>query len=103
MTGISRTKESQLPNIALLTAGKDKAYSLGLSAALIEKGVPFEVLGSNYVDGPVLHNNPLVTYRNLRGDQAEDAPLPEKIVRIFRYYGKLLTYAIKARPTVFHI
>ena len=103
MTGTSRTKESQLPNIALLTAGKDKAYSLGLSAALIEKGVPFEVLGSNYVDGPVLHNNPLVTYRNLRGDQAEDAPLPTKVIRVFRYYARLLAYAVKARPKVFHI
>jgi glycosyltransferase involved in cell wall biosynthesis len=61
------------------------------------------VLGSNFVDAPILHNNPLVTYRNLRGDQAEHAPLPEKIVRIFRYYRKLLAYAIKARPRVFHI
>jgi glycosyltransferase involved in cell wall biosynthesis len=29
--------------------------------------------------------------------------LPEKIVRIFQYYGKLLTYSVKAHPTVFHI
>ena len=99
----SLSKESKLADIALLTAGKDKPYALGLSAALIEKGIPFEVLGSNFVDGPFLHNNPLVTYRNLRGDQAEDAPLKEKIVRIFRYYARLLTYAVKARPKVFHI
>jgi glycosyltransferase involved in cell wall biosynthesis len=99
----SLSKESQLADVALLTAGKDKPYALGLSAALIEKGLPFEVLGSNFVDAPILHNNPLVTYRNLRGDQAEHAPLPEKIVRIFRYYRKLLAYAIKARPRVFHI
>ena len=103
MAETSGSKESRLPNVALLTAGKDRPYALGLSAALIDKGISFEVLGSNFVDSPFLHNNPLVTYRNLRGDQAEHAPLPEKIVRIFRYYGKLLTYAIKARPTVFHI
>jgi len=99
----SLSKESKLADIALLTAGKDKPYALGLSAALIEKGIPFEVLGSNFVDGPFLHNHPLVTYRNLRGDQAEDAPLKEKIVRIFRYYARLLAYAVKARPKVFHI
>src|SRR5262252_6457975 len=99
----AHSRESRLANIALLTAGKDRPYALGLSAALIEKGISFEVLGSNFVDSPFLHDNPLVTYRNLRGDQAEHAPLPEKIVRIFRYYGKLLTYSIKARPTVFHI
>jgi D-inositol-3-phosphate glycosyltransferase len=96
-------KESRLADIALLTAGKDKPYALGLSAALIEKGIPFEVLGSNFVDGPLLHNNPLVTYHNLRGDQAAVAPLQEKIVRIFRYYARLLAYAVKARPKVFHI
>jgi len=104
MAETSRSEESQLhPDIALLTAGKDKPYALGLSAALIEKRIPFEVLGSNFVDGPMLHNNPLVTYRNLRGDQAEHAPLPEKILRIFRYYAKLIAYAMKARPRVFHI
>jgi glycosyltransferase involved in cell wall biosynthesis len=103
MAEASRSKESQLADIALLTAGKDRPYVLGLSAALIEKDIPFEVVGSNFVDSPMLHNNPLVTYRNLRGDQAEHAPLPEKIVRIFRYYGKLLLYAVKARPRVFHI
>jgi D-inositol-3-phosphate glycosyltransferase len=99
----SHSRESQLANIALLTAGKDKPYALGLSSALIEKGIPFEVLGSDFVDAPMLHDNPLVTYINLRGDQAENAPLQKKIVRVMRYYGRLLAYAVKARPRVFHV
>ena len=90
-------------NIALLTAGRDKPYALGLAEALREKGIPFEFLGSDDVDAPYLHTSPLVTFFNLRGDQSIQAPLHTKITRVLRYYRKLLTYALVARPRVFHV
>jgi glycosyltransferase involved in cell wall biosynthesis len=94
---------SPIPNIAVLSAGRDKPYALGLSSALLESGIPFEFLGSDEVDAPSLHDNPLVTFRNLRGDQSENATLPRKAIRVIRYYGRLVKYAVAGRPRVFHI
>jgi glycosyltransferase involved in cell wall biosynthesis len=103
ITEVSRSRESSLADVALVTGGKDKHYAVGLSGALVEKGIPFEFLGSNYVDSPSLHDNPLITYRNLRGDQAENAPLGTKVRRVLIYYARLLRYAATARPRVFHV
>lgn len=88
--------------IALLTAGRDKPYALGLASALISRGQAFDFIGSDAVDAPELHGNPQVTYLNLR-NQRVDAGLMQKIVRVFVYYFRLMAYAFTARPRVFHI
>jgi glycosyltransferase involved in cell wall biosynthesis len=90
-------------NIALLTGGGDKPYAFGYANAFIEAGIAFEFLGSNDLESPFLKNNPLVIFRNIRGDQSEDAPLSTKVFRILRYYGRLLRYAVTAKPKIFHI
>ena len=92
-----------VPEIAVLSGGRDKHYSLGLAAALRERGISFEFLGSDLIDGPELHDSPLITYRNLRGDQSDNAPAHQKVVRVLRYYGRLIAYAVFARPSVFHV
>lgn len=91
------------PEVAVLTAGRDKPYALGLAAALLERGISFEFLGSDEIDSPDLRRNPLITVLNLRGDQAEKAPIHRKVIRILRYYRRLVTYAVFARPRVFHV
>ncbi len=101
-----RIKETDLPlnrNIAVLTGGGDRPYALGLASALIEEEIGFDFIGSDDLDSPILHNNPLVVFRNLRGDQAEDASKVEKINRVLRYYKRLIAYAMHASPKVFHI
>jgi glycosyltransferase involved in cell wall biosynthesis len=55
------------------------------------------------VDGPELHNTPLITFLNLRGDQREDAPLHRKFVRILAYYARLAKYVVRSQPRIFHI
>ena len=87
----------------MLTGGRDKHYSLGLAAALRERGISFEFIGSDEIDAPELHDSPLITYRNLRGDQSENAPAHQKVVRVLRYYGRLIAYAVFSRPSVFHV
>ena len=94
--------EGSEPQVALLTAGRDRPYALGLAAALLEKGIPFEYLGSDAVDSPFLHDNPLITFRNVR-DQAENVSWTRKTLRVIVYYGRLLKYAVTARPRIFHI
>ena len=44
-----------------------------------------------------------VVYYNLRGDQKSDAPMKEKIVRVLRYYFKLMKYAAETESQLFHI
>jgi D-inositol-3-phosphate glycosyltransferase len=89
--------------IALLTGGIDKPYAIGLTSALNELGTAVDYIGSDDVDGPELHNTPLVNFLNLRGDQREDVSILKKLVRVTVYYGRLFKYARNARPAVFHI
>ncbi len=89
--------------VAILTGGADKPYALGLAPALVAQGVRVDFIGSDAVDGPVLHGQPLLTFRNLRGDQSENASKARKVWRVVAYYLRLLYYAWTARPRVFHI
>lgn len=91
------------PQVAILTGGADKPYALGLAASLLTKGVPFDFIGSDYVDGPELHGNPLVRFLNLRGDQSTSASVARKVWRVLVYYIRLLGYAAKSRAPVFHV
>jgi glycosyltransferase involved in cell wall biosynthesis len=89
--------------ISLLTGGRDRPYALGLAAALVAQGVAFDYIGSDHNDSPELHQNPLVNFLNLRGDQRVDPNLRRKVLRVIKYYGRLLWYAARARPRVFHL
>jgi glycosyltransferase involved in cell wall biosynthesis len=89
--------------VAVLTAGRDKPYALGLAAALIAAGARFDFIGSDEVDAPELHDNPRVNYLNLRGDQSVRASLIRKTLRVLAYYFRLMVYAATARPKIFHV
>jgi D-inositol-3-phosphate glycosyltransferase len=88
--------------VSLLTGGGDKPYAFGLAASLIAQGVPFDFIGSDEVDGSEL-NNSLVRFFNLRGDMSPQVSAVKKVFRIFQYYGRLLRYALTAKPKLFHI
>jgi D-inositol-3-phosphate glycosyltransferase len=90
-------------SVGLLTGGDDRSYALGLTSSLVQHGVRVDFIGSDRVDGPELHETPLVNFLNLRGDQRENANLGRKIVRLLLYYGRLLKYAVLAEPRIFHI
>jgi D-inositol-3-phosphate glycosyltransferase len=93
----------QTPNVTLLTGGADRPYALGLAAALTSAGLSVDFIGSDDLDLPELHNNRLVNFLNLRGDQNPGANLTRKVGRILIYYWRLVRYAATARPKVFHI
>lgn len=90
-------------HVALLTAGRDKPYALGLAAALKEQGITQDFIGSDGVNGPELHGTPLINFLNLRGDQSAGAGAWSKVIRVLAYYWRLLAYAVTARPRIFHI
>jgi glycosyltransferase involved in cell wall biosynthesis len=89
--------------VALLTGGTDRPYALGLADALLSKGVRLDFIGSDDLDCPALRKKPLCNFLNLRGDQREDASLAAKVTRVLGYYARLVRYALRSRPPVFHI
>jgi glycosyltransferase involved in cell wall biosynthesis len=87
----------------LLTGGFDRPYAFGLAMALASKGVRLELIGSDAVDSPEMHSTPNLRFLNLQGDQRPDANFVSKILRLARYYARLIRYAAVAEPTIFHI
>ncbi len=96
--GMSSTRQ-----IAILTGGGDKPYALGLAGALIDQGVAFDFIGSDYVDDPLLHGNDKVNFLNLRGNQDTKSSAASKMFRVLKYYARLIAYAASAKPKIFHI
>src|SRR5213080_5628322 len=91
------------PRIALLTGGGDKPYALGMAAALTSAGISLDFIGSDDLSVPELLANPRLNFLNLRGDQREDASTKAKVLRVLKYYVRLIGYAAKAKPKLFHI
>ena len=90
-------------DVAILTGGGDRPYALGLGASLIAQGVRFDFIASDDLESPELRGSPLVRFLNLRGAALAEASRPAKIVRVLRYYWRLIAYAAAARPSIFHV
>src|SRR6478672_10705123 len=90
-------------DVALLTGGGDKPYALGMAAALTSVGICVDFVGSDYLSAPELLANPHLKFLNFRGDQREDASTKAKVLRVLKYYARLIGYAAKAKPKLFHI
>jgi D-inositol-3-phosphate glycosyltransferase len=90
-------------HISLLTGGGDKPYALGMAAALTSQGIFVDFIGSDDLSVPDVLNNPRVNFLNLRGDQRPDASPFSKARRVLKYYIKLISYAAKAQPELFHL
>jgi len=90
-------------SVSMLTGGQDRHYSYGLAQGLIGRGVRLDFVGSDELDGPELHNTPMIRFLNLRGSQKRSARLTEKVRRVVVFYGRLIAYAATARTDVFHI
>jgi glycosyltransferase involved in cell wall biosynthesis len=89
--------------VSILTAGRDRHYSLGLASAVAAAGVKFDFIASDELESGELRQLPGVNVRNLRGDQSTGANLLQKMSRVLVYYFRLVTYALMSRPKVFHI
>lgn len=89
--------------VTLLTGGSDRPYVYGLTTALGSNRALVDLVGSDELDGPDLRGKPGVNFLKLRGDQAPNASFGKKIVRISKYYARLIHYAATAKPRIFHI
>jgi D-inositol-3-phosphate glycosyltransferase len=89
--------------VALLSAGRDKPYALGIAEALLNKGIRIDFIGNSELQNEPIFANELATYYNLRGDQSYKAPIFSKISRVIIYYLKLIKYAGSTKTKIFHI
>lgn len=89
--------------VALFTGGGDRPYAFGLATALLSKGLSLDLIGSNELDSPEWYVSSKVRFLNLRGDQRPDASLAKKVIRVLRYYIRLVRYAATAKPKIFHV
>lgn len=89
--------------VSLLTGGADKPYAFGLATALILHGAALDLIGNDDLDCPEFRGKLGVNFLNLRGDQRPDASFVRKVARVVLYYAKLIRYAARANPGVFHI
>ena len=89
--------------VTLLTGGIDRPYTFGLAMELISKGAVLDVIGSDGLDFPEFHGKPEMNFLNLQGSQRPDVSLVRKVLRLLLYYAKLIRYAPKAKPRIFHI
>lgn len=98
----SRDVVSNIP-VALLTGGIDRPYAFGLATSLTSQNVSVDVIGSDAIDGPEMHNTPRLTFLNLRGDRRPDASILKKVARLLIYYARLIAYAATAKVKIFHV
>lgn len=99
---VKGTPTSRL-DAALLTGGKDAHYAFGVATSLASAGVYLDVIGNDDLGSLELRQYPKLRFLNLRGSQKLGVGFAEKILRVVRYYGRLIGYATSAKPRVFHI
>jgi D-inositol-3-phosphate glycosyltransferase len=90
-------------HVTLLTGGGDKPYALGVATALTSAAVIVDFIGSDDHVVRELLANPRVNFHNLRGAQRPQVSRVTKVLRVLNYYFRLICYAAKAKPAIFHI
>ena len=61
--------------VALLTAGRDPHYAVGVARALVSQQVQVDLIGGDALSCPEWDATPLVHFKNLKGDASEEASL----------------------------
>ena len=90
-------------SIALLTGGSDRPYVYGLTKALVGVDVSLDLIGSDELECEEYSNNPAIRFLNLRGSQHTNVGRSAKILRIVKYYARLIRYTATSKPKIFHI
>ena len=90
-------------DLGLLTGCQDRPYALELALSVAAKGVWVDVIGSDEIDSPELHNTPNVRFLNLRGRATEKVGVGTRLWKLADYYAKLMRYAAHEKPKALHI
>jgi D-inositol-3-phosphate glycosyltransferase len=89
--------------VALLTGCQDRHYAFGLATALASRGISVDIIGSDEIDSPELHQSPNLNFLNFRRRQSETASFSSKLEKLVGYYAKLLVYITVSSPGILHV
>ena len=89
--------------VSLLTGGADKPYVLGITQALVSKGIIVDLIGNDEMGTAEILANSNINFLNLRGNQNSNGSIFQKIIRVLKYYFRLIIYAAITDSTLFHI
>lgn len=89
--------------VGLLTAGKDQHYALGLLGALQRKPVHIECIGNDLMTTSEVVRTGYVDYYNFVGNQDSETSISQKVLRVLKYYPRLIIYAARSDAKLFHI
>jgi glycosyltransferase involved in cell wall biosynthesis len=95
--------ESAQLRVSLLTGGDDPHYAIPLAVALAKSGVAVDFVGNDDMQATDELRQPMIRYRNLRGNQDPRAAAWTKLLRIARYYFALIAYARRTDCPLFHL
>ena len=89
--------------ITLLNSAGFKPYSLSMLRSLVSNGVCVDLIGNDDLSTAEIMANKSVNYLNLHGDENPIAPKIQKVIRILRFYFRLLKYAATTDSPLFHM
>jgi D-inositol-3-phosphate glycosyltransferase len=89
--------------VSLLTGGFDRPYAFGLAMALASRQVRLDVIGGAEVDSPEMHVTPGLRFLDFYGDPRQASGPVEKLMRVLKFYIRILHYTAVATPKIFHI
>jgi glycosyltransferase involved in cell wall biosynthesis len=71
--------------------------------ALVQQGLCLDFIGSDETDSPKLHGHPSLRYLNLHGGPGPKPRAPQRFWVYLTAYARLMAYAARATPKVFHV
>lgn len=92
----------QRTTVGLLTGGQDRPYAFGLAMALTAAGIRLEVVGSDEVDSPEMHQTANLRFMNIKSDW-RGMRQSAKAWKLLVNYAKLVGYTAFTQAPVLHI
>ena len=89
--------------VSILTGGMDPHYAISLLSGLVINDIAVDFIGNDEMQKSEFVENKNVNYLNLRGGQKKEVQMKDKIIRVLKYYLKLIEYSIKTDSKLFHI
>ncbi len=89
--------------ITLMNSSDFRSYSLSMLQALVANDIRVDLIGNDELSTAWIMSDEKVNYLNLRGDQSPNASKTKKVIRVLRFYLRLLKYAAGTDSPLFHI
>lgn len=96
-------RSKEIVRVSLLTGGMDPPYVVGLLSGIIENPILIDVIGNDEMKDQAVMHSQQVAYHNLRGNQDDQSTVMKRVMRLLRYYTKLVCYAFNTDSKIFHI